>query len=208
MNARPANRRPHSLWRGIAVCVIVVPLLALVGCGGRTSKAPGAAVGVLAGTASAPLDGDNDVDRFGQDRYDTDNDANPTYGPAPSAAQRGVIVTFIKHYYAIAAAGEGAKACTLLDPLIAEAVVEEHGARTGPPSLRGNTCAQVASKVFAQHHSELDEDVGTLRVDWVQLQANQAVALVRFGATRERLVRLRRTHGVWKMNALLDNGPL
>jgi hypothetical protein len=185
-----------------------MPLFVLMGCGGGTTRASSTAPGGLAGAASAQRDGDGDVDRFGQNRYDTDNDANPTYGPAPSEAQRRAIVAFIKRYYAIAAAGDGAKACTLLDALVAEALVEEHGARSGLSSVKGDTCAQIASEVFARRHRELSEDVATLRVGWVQLQDNQAVALARFGAVRERLVRLRRAHGEWKMNALLDSGPL
>lgn len=162
----------------------------------------------LSSSSSGALDGDKDVNRFGEGRYDTDNDANPTFGPAASPAERAAVVAFIKRYYAIAASGDGAKACSLLDPLVAEAVAEGRALGNGRPSPHGGTCSRVAGEVFSQHRRELSEDVVTLRLGWVQLQAKQAVALVHFGTVRERIVRLRRRQGAWRMFALLDNGPL
>jgi hypothetical protein len=187
--------------------VLVLAGLIVVGCGGA-GNASSASGQQSSGTHPPARDGDNDVDSLGQGRYDTDNDANPTFGPAASASERQVIVALIKRYYAAAVAGEGARACSMLYPLIAETVVEAHHPGKGTPALRGSTCAQVAAKVFAQRHRELVADAATLRVGWIQRQARQAVTLVHFGPTRELIVRVHQAPGGWQMNNLLDSGPL
>ncbi len=176
------------------------------GCGGESSPAP------PANASSAklpPSDGDDDIDSLGRGRYDTDNDANPTYGPPVRAGERPAIVSLIERYYRIAVAGDGAKACSLLDPLVAEATLEEHRPGNGPPALRGRTCAQVLSRIFARRHRELTKDVATMHVGWIQRQARQAVALLHFGPDRERVVRVHRAQGGgWRMYAPIDSGPL
>lgn len=191
----------------LACSALVLAGLTVAGCGGAnnassTSRQQSSSTHLLA------RDGDDDIDSLGQGRYDTDNDANPTFGPAASASERQAIIALIKRYYAAAVEDEGARACSMLYPLIAEAVVEEHRPGKGSPALRGGTCAQVAAKVFAQRHRELVADAATLRVGWIQRQARQAVTLVHFGPTRELIVRLHQAHGSWQMNDLLDSGPL
>jgi hypothetical protein len=177
--------------------------LAVAGCGGSSTTVGGSSIGRL-----PARDGDEDIDSLGMGRYDSDGDATPTYGPTANATERRAIVALIKRYYVAAAAEEGIKTCSMLDPLIAEETVEEHRPGKGPPSLRGTTCSQVASKVFAQRHHELAADSATLQVAWIQLQARQAVTLVHFGSTRELIVRVHRAPGGWQMNNLLDSGPL
>jgi hypothetical protein len=191
----------------LAWCALVLSLAA-VGCGSGTSTQSLSTKAQDQSTGLPARDGDHDIDSLGQGRYDIDNDANPTFGPAADSADRRTIVALITHYYALAAARDGGQACSLLDPLVIEALVEEHAGGGGASVSHGGTCSEIATKVFTLHHRELAEDVADMRVAWVQLQARQAVALVRFGATRERIVRTRRAHGRWQMYALLDNGPL
>ena len=201
--------KAFARWRVSSLLVwtaLALVALAVVGCSGGTKTASRPAPGSSA--ALPPSDGDNDIDSLGQGRYDRDNDADPTYGPAVSASERPAIVSLIERYYRIAAAGNGARACSLLYPLVAEITVEEHRPGKGPPALRGRTCAQVLSRIFAQGHRELAEDVATMHVGWIQLQARQAVALVHFGPNRERVVRVHRAPGGWQMYAPIDNGPL
>lgn len=178
----------------------------------RPSSAPATGV-ARAGTSSpsssagsSALDTDGDNDRPGNNRYDTDNDSVSTYGHTAAAADIQAITALFRRYYALAAAGDGARACSMVYWLFAETVVEEHDRGKGPSSLRGNTCAQVASKLFKQRHREAVEDVATLQVARVRLNGNQGMALVRFGATRERDVLVHRDRGAWKMSVLLDNG--
>jgi hypothetical protein len=190
-----------------AYCVLLLAGLIVAGCGGA-GKASSTSGQRSSSTQLPVSDGDKDIDSLGQGPYDTDNDANPTYGPAASASERQAIVALIEGYYKAAAAEEGARACSMLDPLIAEAAVEEHRPGKGSPRLRGRTCAQVLARVFAQRHHELVADAATLRVGWIQRQARQAVMLVHFGSTRELTVRMHLARGRWQMNNLLDSGPL
>lgn len=205
----------HSVrgWlSGALGCVAVVTLvLAVTGCGSVSkSSSDGSSTTTTAANEAnlPPRDGDDDIDSLGQGRYDTDTDADPTYGPAANAVERKAIVSLIERYYAAAAAGNGNRACSMLDPQIAETTVEEHHSSKGEPSLRGNTCSQILSRVFAKHHRELAADLPVLRVGWIQLQAKQAVMLVHFGPTREVIVRERRRGDGWRMNTLIDNGPV
>jgi hypothetical protein len=191
----------------LACSTFAVAGLAATGCGGagHASSAPAH----RSSSTLPPRDGDQDIDSLGPGPNDSDGDAHPTYGPAPSTAERAAIVALIKRYYAAAASGRDAEACAMLDPLLAEATVEEHAAGKGSRSPRGRTCAQLLAKIFAQHDRELREDVASLQVGWIQLQVRQrrrAVALVRFGPTRERIVDLHRGPGTWQMEALFDNG--
>lgn len=191
----------------LACSALALAGFSLFGCG-AADNASNRSGSRSSSTHLPPYDGDHDIDSLGRSRYDPDSDANPTFGPAASATERWPIVTLITRYYAAAAADDGARACSMLYPLIAEAIVEEHRPGRGSPALRGNTCAQVAAKVFARRHRELVKDAATLRVGWIQLQARQAVTLVHFGPTRELMVRVHRAHGGWQMNTLLDSGPL
>jgi len=149
-------------------------------------------------------DEDGDIDALGK-RYDNDGDASPGFGRPASAADRRAIVSLIKRYYALAAGGDGAKACSMLDVVLAETYVEEHHVGRGPRSLQGDTCAQALSKLFEQRHRELVEDVASYHISYVEVRGNNAMALAPFLVTREMQLLLHRERGVWKMNVLLDN---
>lgn len=184
----------------LAVAIGALPLMGCGGAGNSSSTSVATARGQL-----PPRDGDTDIDSLGMGRYDTDNDADPTFGPAASPAEHEAIAIIVKRYYDAAAEDNGALACTLLDPLVAEAAVEEHRPGKGPAVLRGRGCAQVLTKLFAQRHRELVEEAAALRVGWTQTKEQRATVLADFGPTRERLVLVHRSHGVWQMDALLDN---
>jgi hypothetical protein len=152
-------------------------------------------------------DGDGDDDRPGS-KQDPDTDVVVTYGAAASSTDQQAIVSLITRYYAAAAAGDARQTCKLLYWLVAETLVEEHSHGRGPASLRGHTCIQVASKVFKQRHRELVEDANSLRVTQIQVRAKKAWGRLHFGPTRELLVVLHNTNGMWQMNNLLDAGPI
>jgi hypothetical protein len=177
---------------------------------GASTSAASSTFSAGATTVPSVHDGDGDIDRLMAGRYDTDNDAVPEFGPPADVADRRSILTLFGHYYAAAEAGDGARACSMLDALIAETLVEEHHHGKGPSSLQGDTCIQVISKLFRQHRSELAEDAtGGYRVLLIQVRGNRGYVLVRFSAKRElRELRVfvRRVHGVWKMETPLDNG--
>jgi hypothetical protein len=178
-----------------------------VGASSGVGTSVGASTGQ--GTPLAEHDGDGDIDRQTRSPADTDNDAIPEYAPPADPADRKAIVELISRYYAVAARGDGARACSMLDATFAELLVEEHRGR-GPRALRGDTCAHILSKLFEQRHRDLAEDIaGGYRVLVVQARGNRGYALVRFPSRnelRELELIVRRTHGVWKMDVVLDNG--
>lgn len=205
----------------LLTCVAIMLPAVATGCGG-SSKAPtvgsataasasagsgGANRSTFAGTAREQ-DGDADNDSHGMGPYDNDGDARLTFGPAASAAETQAITVLLKRYYTVAAAGGGASACSLTYWLVREKIVEEHDHGRGLPSLRGNTCAQVASKLFRQRHRELTEDVARFKVGAVQVRAKHGWAVLDFGPARERVTQVHREPSGWKMDVLLDSGAL
>lgn len=209
----------HVRLRALAVLATVVLMaigVSACGSGGSSSGSPSASVpGNLAkSTASSAVsaakpsghDGDGDIDTLGRGPYDTDNDAVLGYGPPADTADRRAIIALIKRYYKVAAADDGAKACSMLDSLIVESIEEEHHLGKGSRSLQGATCAQIMSKLFAHRHRELVEDVAAFRITTVELRGNRGMVLAPFSPTREMQLLVHRQHGVWTMDAPLDNG--
>jgi hypothetical protein len=106
--------------------------------------------------------GDNDSDSPTRESYrfpDKDDRATFEYGNTPSPAQRHMIISAVKRYYAALSSGDDAMACALLVPAFARSLVEDYG-EYGPPYLRGaNTCRSVLSKLSQHFHEELTEPI-------------------------------------------------
>jgi hypothetical protein len=186
------------------VCVVLLGAGA-AGCGSSAAARERAALAAAAGKH----DGDGDDDSFGQGPDDTDKDAIATYGPAAGSAERQAIVSVIRRYYAAAAADDGAGVCSLTYSLFAESLVEAHSHGKGAPALRGSTCAQVVSKLFAGRHSGIARDLASLRVSVIQLRGKQGFAIARFGIADERILQLQHLPGgAWAMDVLLYRGAV
>ncbi|HEX5309686.1 MAG TPA: hypothetical protein VFW38_11465 [Solirubrobacteraceae bacterium] len=100
-------------------------------------------------------------------------------------------------YYAAAAAGDGAVACSLLTTPIARAAVETYGQGLGPAFLRGSkTCPEVLSRVFRHSHEEL---AGTARVTAVRIERGHALAFLDSATLRYVYTRARREAGAWRV---------
>ncbi|MGA9285478.1 MAG: hypothetical protein WBV85_08545 [Solirubrobacteraceae bacterium] len=154
-------------------------------------------------------DGDGDIDRLTLGHYDGDNDATSFFGKAADPTDRREILALLQRYYTLAAAGDGAKACTMLDAPTAQTMFEEHHTGKGPARLQGGTCAQIMSRLFESRHRELAEDITGYRVMVVNTSGNRGFVLIHFSAKsewRELQVLVRREHGVWLMSVPLDNG--
>lgn len=208
--ATGGHTRSRSLLVGMTIGLTVVGAGAC-GSANRGSSSgsveSAAASARAAAIAAAPQerDGDGDIDTLSK-VLDKDDDTPLGYGAPAGPADRQAIVTLLRRYYTTAAAGDGARACSMLDPLIAEQVVEEHHHGKGPSSLRGDTCAQVMSKLFEQRHHELAQDAAEFRVTVVELRHNRGLVLMPYSTTREMQVIVRRDNGVWKMDVAVDNG--
>jgi hypothetical protein len=203
----------------VFVCfTLALSAIGVTACG--TSKSPGSALsrssvasatgsvaarkasGPTSTTGLPPQDADGDSDSPGSG-HDNDGDEYLSYyGQAAGAADRRALTVLLRSYYAVAAAGDGKRACSLLYWPVSESVVEEH--EEGPPSLRGTTCAQVASKLFARRHRELVQQIASLEVTEVRMKGDQGLVRLRFAAPTEHLVPVHRDHGVWKVDILLD----
>ncbi len=172
----------------LAFLALAIAALGMTACGSAGTDS-------VAAKATTGHDADGDIDSLGQGgRYDTDNDATLLWGPAADSKDRQAVIALIRGYYAIAVAGDGVKACTMLSLPIREQV-EEQG--------RHSTCARFLSKLFAQRHRELVEDVAAFRITTVQLRGSRAVALTDFSPTRVLQIFVHRTHGVWQMETPL-----
>jgi hypothetical protein len=146
---------------------------------------------------------DRDDDRPGSGRHDPDNDQSSTFGLPATVAQKRMFEVVIRSYYAVAAAGDGARACSLLYWLAAETLVnEQKQGKLGP----ARSCARLAAAQFDVRHAELREDARELALAEARVRERRAVALVVFAARRERLVPLHREGSTWKMDVLLDAG--
>jgi hypothetical protein len=153
--------------------------------------------------SNADADNDNDI---GAPNDDTNNNSVLDVGHPASATDRQAVTTLIKHYYAIAIAGDGSRACAMLTANLAEAVAEDYGhGSAGPVYLSGGTtCPTVMKLLFEHDHAALLSAVPALRVTRVRLSGRNGLAIIGFGAV-ERQVSVAREGRTWKVAALLDS---
>jgi hypothetical protein len=151
------------------------------------------------GSPRAQANPQRDVDG---DNENNDDDYNS--GHAASTATTRAVRALVGRYYADAAAGNGAQACSLVYSIFAEEIPEEYGEPPGPPALRGSTCATVLSKLFKREHRRMAADLTQLEVAAVRVKAHHALVLLSF-RTKSREIRVHLEHGVWKIDELLDS---
>jgi hypothetical protein len=166
--------------------------LGLAACGGSgTSHSSGATTTVV------KKDRDDD-----SDNNDDDNQVI-YYGHAPSPSERQPIVALVTAYYAAQASEDGAAACRLLMPFVAESVVEDI---SHSPGLHGRTCAAVMSKLFKLHHTLLSGENASLKFYTVRVDGGKALTVLSFSNLPEvrQLAERRDSSGTWKVLQLLD----
>ncbi|MFZ1925472.1 MAG: hypothetical protein WAU42_04940 [Solirubrobacteraceae bacterium] len=182
--------------------------LGLGACGsahGGTGSASGASSGQSARHLALPTiepteDEDLDSDKR---KHEPDNERE-AFGHLADATDRRLVTVLVKRYYAAAAREQGAVACGLLYSVFAETVAETYGGPAGSPSLRGDTCAAVMTKIFTRMHHRLRMGAA-VRVVAVRVDLNRAsVQLGLAGEKPARYVMAHRERGAWKMNELID----
>lgn len=183
----------------LGILAIVVLGVGLAGCGGSSSQGTAShstRVTTVRDFSTYKNDRDNDGDH-------NDDDAGVLdYGHAADATDHRISVALVTHYFAAAAADDGARACSLLIPFVAESVVENEG---HTPGLHGKTCAVVMSKLFKQRHAVLAMKSATLKVIGVRVEGNKALAILDFPTIPEvRQITERRDGSTWKLEDLLD----
>jgi hypothetical protein len=147
-------------------------------------------------------DADLDPDDRGKGPND-DEQGMVAAGHGASLADRRAIATIVRTYYAAAKAGDGAKACSLLDATLVTAITEEAG-KLAPSDAR--TCVTSVSRLFKQQHQYLvAEDPGTMVITGVHVKDAAGVATLGFKTMPEGEILLQREGRAWKINALFDH---
>jgi hypothetical protein len=156
---------------------------------------------------SSPYDNDADFDndRYGDGNkgyYDGDDKPIRAYGQAAGTSDKRALAALVERYYAAAAAGDGAAACSVIDPSFAKAIPEDYGQAPGPGYLRGaKTCPAVMTLLFKYFHSQLG---GAVEVTGVRVKGDQAFVLL--GSTTRPasyLTLKRKGGGAWGIEGLL-----
>jgi hypothetical protein len=174
----------------LALLAIALLGLGASACSGTSKTTPAAA------NQPAKPDRDNDGDN------NNDDAKVLNYGHAAGPTELRELTALVRHYYAVAAASDGAGACAMLYPLTAESIVEENGNTQG---LRGRTCAVVMSKLFELHHQTLVSDDASVKFYLVRVRGNRALTLLTFAGPPEvRQLPERRVGATWKVFAPLD----
>jgi hypothetical protein len=132
--------------------------------------------------------------------HDSDDHSIVSFGHPASAAGRQAVTAVVKRYQAVAAAADGAAACSLMYSRFAAVVPEDYGQAPGPAYLRGDTtCSAVMSALFKHSHGELTR---TFDVSEVRVARNQGFALLGSGTAPASYLDVRRERGIWKVDAL------
>ncbi|HEY5194644.1 MAG TPA: hypothetical protein VIJ39_12330 [Solirubrobacteraceae bacterium] len=157
------------------------------------------------GNPGIKLDSDQDKDNDYADNaakgyYDSDDSAVLASGHPPGLAEGHAITAVVEHYFAAAAASNGARACSLITSTFVHVIPEDYGQAPGPAYARGNTCPVVTAKVFAHIHSQLADPV---KVVAVRVNGGRAQALLGSKAIPASMIALQREHGAWKIDSLL-----
>jgi hypothetical protein len=173
--------------------VLLAPLaIALVGFGANACGEASKPAGSASTTASSPAVTTGRPETVTTTAtglvFDSDDDPIRFYGHEADAAESRAITALVRGYYAGAAKDDGARACRMIHPLIAEAIPEDYAEQ---PSLRGKTCAVVMSKLLKQLHrrhapeSASPKESATLEVIGVRVEGGIALVLLRFANAPE-----------------------
>jgi hypothetical protein len=191
------------------------------GCGGgskSTLSAPPAPSEAAAGGGATVASGPDSVGgyRHGDDDGDLDT---PYYlddrrvrhfAHAAGPIDKQEVERLVRRYYAAAAGGAGATACSLMSsslatgPSLGDLVEATYPVAPSVPPLRGRSCASIMSLLFAEDHRRLIADSTTLQVVMVRVGLTRGLALLGFRTTPERQIGVEREHGVWKIDSVLD----
>ncbi len=202
----------------VPLCAIVLGICS-AGCGsggGANSTAPSAATGststVQTAASSAPSTEAQPTPKSHKSSSGAPAGGASTgdvrdSGHAASATDRSAIAALLERYYTAAAAGDGAKACSMLYITLAEAVPEDYGHGSAGPSYlsRGTTCPAVMELLFKHYHSRLVADLPRLEVKRVVLIHHHGLAFLSFGRPPEHEIGVRRQARAWKITSLLDS---
>lgn len=153
------------------------------------------------------LDRDGDSDNPSGSVYDSDDTNLVSFRHSAGAAETRVVAALVRRYLAIAAAADGAKACSMVLGSIARTASTVLGGVGEPPYSRGKTCAEVLSKIFRFYRRQLTVEAHVLRVLRLGVKGDKGLAVLTAKAMLgfpDRVIALQREHGAWKIDGVLD----
>jgi hypothetical protein len=202
----PATRLRCKPARRLVVATGAIAWLWLGACGeGHGGHARSSRSGTASRTVvqTTPLDADRDDDNRTGSHYDGDEEAFIYYGHEAGPGDNTAVRALLKRYFALAAAADGKRACSLIYPLEAESIVEKTEESGGSSASRGLSCASVVSDEFRRRHRELAVKSATMHVVSVRVGGDLGTAALSFSGEPESYLLLRR-EGVWKLASLVD----
>ncbi len=131
--------------------------------------------------------------------HDKDDDV-AVYGPRAGPSVERTIAALVRRYYAVAASGNGVKACSMMYSIFAEGMAEDYGQPPGPPYLRGKTCGAVMDRMFEHSREQL---ASRYVVTEVRVRGNSGFVLLGSRTQPASAMIVRRERGIWKINSLL-----
>jgi hypothetical protein len=149
-------------------------------------------------------DGDKDNDDEGRPEQGKGDDREflEGYGPRASQADARSIAALVKRYLAVSAAGEAARACSLLSTGMAAGLA---GAPHQPGRSTGQACATAFSPLLREQRQRLvAEDVATLAVTSVHVKGDLGLIALAFENAPESELLVEREGRQWKIGALFD----
>jgi hypothetical protein len=135
---------------------------------------------------------------------DPDDDARLNFGHAASARETRKFMALVRRYFTAAAAGDGAKACSMLYfVVIRTTVVDEDGHMLG--LRRGTTCAVVMSKLLKLQHRQVLSYLESLKAVRIRTDGIDTYIIRRVPAfPTAHVFSLRHDGRVWKIGQPLD----
>jgi len=128
------------------------------------------------------------------------------YGKQATPAEWLAAVAFVKSYFAVALAENGAAACKLLTPSLASGLGGSYEKPPNPSYLRGKTCAEVMTKLFEHRHKLVAAEAAGLEVTDVRVTSRTAFILLAFKGIRERrYMGVERDGKTWKLEDVMDS---
>jgi hypothetical protein len=135
-----------------------------------------------------------------------DDEEIEIYGKPASPSEWQAAAAFAKAYFTAAAAEDGAAACGLLVPSLAQGTGGNYEKPSDPSYLHGKTCAEVMRKLFKHRHKLMAAEAAGLEVTDVRVTPRTAFVLLAFKGIRERrFMGVERYGKGWKLEALIDS---
>jgi hypothetical protein len=116
------------------------------------------------------------------------------YGQPASAADTRAVGDAVKRYYAVAATGDAAKACSMVTLGAMKAILIQYGASHTGSASQGKACETVVSSILKRRRGQLAAPIG---INGVLRSGNHAYAIFNSRTMPDSMIALERQPGGW-----------